>query len=65
MEWIINNWILLLIPVLFIGMYFFGYGCCSHGKDGKHSEKESDHHNGHIDSCSSDESTTKKGGCCH
>ena len=66
MEWITNNWILLLIVALFLGMHFFGYGCCARGKHGKNSEKESDQHKGDTDSCSSDESSTKKGGgCCH
>jgi len=62
MEWMISNWILLLIAALCIGMYFFGYGCCGQGKHGEDSEEGSDHHKG--DACSSDGSTTKKGGCC-
>jgi hypothetical protein len=33
MEWIVNNWMLLLIAALCIGMFFFGKGCCAHGKD--------------------------------
>jgi hypothetical protein len=66
MEWITNNWFLLLIAALFIGMHFFGYGCGAHGKHGKHSEEESDHHKGHTDAGSLDGSTTKKGhSCCH
>ncbi len=61
MEWMISNWILLLIAALCIGMHFFGRGCCSHGK---HSDKESDQHEGQTASCCSDESKTKKGGGC-
>jgi len=63
MEWITNNWILLLIVALFIGMYFFGQGGCAHGKHGEDSEEGSDHNKG--DACSSDGGTTKKGSCCH
>ena len=66
MEWITNNWILLLIAALFICMYFFGYGCCSRGKHGKHSGGDSDHNKEDADSCSSDECKPKKdSGCCH
>ncbi|GBE41629.1 hypothetical protein BMS3Bbin09_01535 [bacterium BMS3Bbin09] len=62
MEWIFNNWILLLVAALCVGMYFWG----GHGKHVEHSEEGPDHHKGHTDSCSSDDSTTKKGGgCCH
>ena len=65
MEWITNNWILLLIVALCIGMYFFGHGCCSHGKHGEDSKEGSDLQKGNANACSSDGSTTKKGGCCH
>ena len=57
MEWIINNWILLLIAALCIGMYFFGYGCNAHGRHGKHGKDECDEHK------STDEGKDKEKGC--
>ena len=61
MEWITNNWFLLIFLALCMGMHFFG----GHGKHGKHSEEEADHHKGHTDVGSSDGSHAKKGhsGC--
>jgi hypothetical protein len=60
MEWITNNWILLLIAALFIGMHFFGYGCGAHGKHGEHGKDECDEHK------SNDEAKDEKKGhdCC-
>ena len=66
MEWISNNWFFLLFAAIFIGMHFFGYGCGAHGKHGKHSGQESDHHKGNADAASSDGSPEKKShGSCH
>lgn len=55
MEWITDNWMILLVPVLVGVMYVFGYGCgrgkdktCDMPEDAKETE---DQHKGH--------------GCCH
>jgi len=53
MEWMISNWILLLIAALCIVMYFFGKRYCVHGKEGCDMDESGDE--------TKDE---KKGGCC-
>ena len=44
MEWIINNWFLLFVLALCLGMHFFG----GHGHHGRQDEHESDDHKGHA-----------------
>ena len=44
MEWIINNWVLLLFLALCLGMHFLGGG---HGRHGKHEDKGTDTNKGH------------------
>ena len=63
MEWIINNWILLLIAVMFIGMYFFGYGCCAQRK---HGTEKCDEHKPDSGDPDNEGKAEKKGhSCCH
>lgn len=63
MEWIINNWILLLIAVMCISMHFFGGG---HGKHGKHGKKECDEYKPQSGEPDNEGKAEKKGhGCCH
>jgi len=35
MEWIAENWFLILIIILFVGMHMFGHGHGGHGGHGK------------------------------
>jgi len=66
MEWITNNWLFLLIAAIFIGMHVFGFGCGAHGKHGKLTGQESDHHKGHTDTGTSDGSQAKESqSSCH
>jgi hypothetical protein len=37
MEWIAENWFLILIFLLFVGMHMFGHGHGGHGGHGGHS----------------------------
>jgi hypothetical protein len=65
MEWIGDNWFLLFFAAVFIGMHFAGYGCCGHGKHGRHSKEECDENKGRSDNASTEEKTEKKSrGCC-
>ena len=55
MEWILLNWVWILIFIVFIAMHLFGHGCM--GGHGRHGEEEGEEHKGHQE---------KKGGhgCC-
>jgi hypothetical protein len=65
MEWLIDNWFLVLITAVFIGMRLSGRGCCGHGKHEKHTEEGCDEHKGHSDIDLIEEKAEKKShGCC-
>lgn len=57
MEWIIENWIFILIAAIFVGMHLTGHGC--HGGHGKN---EGNNKHKHSDKGSSEK---KAGGSCH
>ncbi len=62
MEWIINNWFLVLFLAVCIGMHFFG----GHGTHGKNRDDETGEHKEHAYAGSSDGSPAKKGhSSCH
>jgi hypothetical protein len=63
MEWIANNWFILLIIAVFAGMHLFGYGCCGHSK---HKKKDGHDDNvGNADVGPDGEKPKKAGhGCC-
>lgn len=44
MEWIIENWVFILVALLCLGMHFFGHGSHS-GHGGCHGKHDGD--NGH------------------
>jgi len=65
MEWLIENWFVVLIAAVFIGMHLSGRGCCGHGKHENHSKEESDENKGHTYKDSAGEKIEKKShGCC-
>ena len=43
MEWIAENWFLILIIILFVGMHMFGHGHGSHGGHGGHGKQGGGH----------------------
>jgi hypothetical protein len=43
MEWLSENWLWILIFVIFIGIHLFGHG--GHGKHGHNSKNKSDEKN--------------------
>ena len=43
MEWLAENWIWVLIVILFVGMHLFGHGC--HGGGKHHRNDTSDKRN--------------------
>ena len=63
MEWIANNWFLLLIIGAFAGMRYFGLGCCGQSK-----QKNNDEHDNHAEHSAegkNGEKPKKAGhGCC-
>ena len=65
MQWLIDNWFLVLIAAVFIGMHLSGRGCCGRGKHGEHSKEEGDEHKGNSGNDVTEEKAEKKGhGCC-
>jgi hypothetical protein len=65
MQWLIDNWFLVLIAAVFIGMRLSGRGCCGSGKHEKHAQDVCDEHKGHPNKDSIEENAEKKShGCC-
>ena len=58
MEWIRQNWVFIIVSIIFIAMHLFGHGCMPGG----HRHKEEEEHKEHEGRSSPEE----KGGhgCC-
>jgi hypothetical protein len=42
MQWLIDNWFLIIIADIFVGMHLSGRTCCGHGNHGEHSKEDGD-----------------------
>ncbi len=55
MQWIAENWVLLLVAGGMIAMHLFGHGHGGHGGHGKHKRKQAPKNDGAADPSSHDE----------